>query len=26
LGFAAVDGRELRRGIDELANVLEKYK
>ncbi len=26
LGFAAVDGRELRRGIDELATVLEKYK
>jgi GntR family transcriptional regulator/MocR family aminotransferase len=26
LGFAAVDGRELRRGVDELATVLEKYK
>jgi len=26
LGFAAVDGHELRRGVDELATVLEKYK
>jgi GntR family transcriptional regulator/MocR family aminotransferase len=26
LGFAAVDGRELRRGVDELATILEKYK
>jgi GntR family transcriptional regulator/MocR family aminotransferase len=26
LGFAAVDGRELRRGVDELAAVIEKYK
>ncbi|MGO9650530.1 MAG: PLP-dependent aminotransferase family protein [Terriglobales bacterium] len=26
LGFAAVDGRELRRGVDELATVLEKCK
>jgi GntR family transcriptional regulator / MocR family aminotransferase len=25
LGFAAVDGRELRRGVEELARVLEEY-